>query len=205
MRLGPAVVSSVLLLIGAIAPGAAQTPSPAPAEEHSKIAVISFQEAVAATNEFQRELAALQKKFEPRQTELKTLTGEIENLTKQLQADGAKLTEADRESRARTIDNKKKQAQRLADDDQNDFNQEIQELANRVAQKVGDVLTAYAKDHGFTLVIDRSEQQQGMPVVLYASPATDIGKQIIEAYNAKSGVPAPTAALPAAPSPSASK
>ena len=166
--------------------------------------MISFQQAVTATNEFQREFAALQKKYEPKQTELKNLNDEIANLTKQLQADAGKLSDAERESRARTIDSKKKQAQRLAEDDQNDYNQAVQDVANRIAQKVGDVLTAYAKDHGFTLVIDRSEQEQGMPVVLYASPATDIGKQVIDAYNSKSGVPA-QAALPSAPSPSASK
>jgi len=39
-----------------------------------------------------------------------------------------------------------------------------------------------------------------VPVVLYANPATDITKQVIEAYNVKSGVPAPPA-QPAAATP----
>jgi len=51
---------------------------------------------------------------------------------------------------------------------------------------------------GFTLVVDGSTNQQQAPVVLYASPSVDITKPIIEAYNLKSGVPAPAAA-PTAP------
>jgi outer membrane protein len=38
-------------------------------------------------------------------------------------------------------------------------------------------------------------------VVLYATPNTDITKAIIDAYNVKSGVPAPVAPPPSAPAP----
>jgi len=47
-------------------------------------------------------------------------------------------------------------------------------------------------------VLDGGEQQTQM--VLYANPATDISKAILDAYNVKSGVPAP-AAQPAAATP----
>ena len=63
------------------APGAAAA-APGPA----KIAVIAFQAAVAQTNEGQRNFADLQKKFDPRRQQLKALSDEIDNLTKQLQA-----------------------------------------------------------------------------------------------------------------------
>jgi outer membrane protein len=36
-------------------------------------------------------------------------------------------------------------------------------------------------------------------VVLWANPSVDITQQVVDAYNAKSGVPAPAAAQPAAP------
>jgi outer membrane protein len=76
----------------------------------------------------------------------------------------------------------------------------MQEVYNGVASKVYDVLASYAQQQGFTLVVDGSSNQQQAPVVLYASPSTDITKAIIDAYNVKSGVPAPppqpTAAAP---------
>jgi outer membrane protein len=183
---------------------AAQTsaaPAAAPAGP-ARIAVIAFQAAVGQTNEFQRNFADLQKKYEPKRTQLKTLSDEVDNLTKQLQTQGDKLSDAERASRAKTIDDKKKQLQRSGEDAQNDFQGEMQEMYNGVASKVYDVLSTYAQQQGFTLVLDVSQQQNP---VLYANESTNITKQILDAYNVKSGVPAPPAqpagtAAPAAPS-----
>jgi outer membrane protein len=165
----------------------------------AKIAVISFQAVVTQTNEFQRNFADLQKKFEPKRQELKTLNDQIESLQKQLQTQGSTLSDAEREGRARTIGDKQKLLQRTQEDDQNDFQQEMQDTFNGVASKVGNVLVAYAQEHGFSLVLDGGEQQAQM--VLYHSPATDISQAILDAYNTKSGVPAPVAPPPAAPTP----
>jgi len=178
---------------------AAQTaPAAAPAGP-TKVAVIAFQATVGQTNEFQRDFADLQKKYEPKRAQLKTQADEIEGLEKQLQAQGATLSEADRATKAKTIDDKKKQAQRFAEDAQNDLTQEMNEVYNKVATKVFDVLNEYSKQQGYTLVVDGSASQQQAPVVLYASPSTDISKAIVDAYNLKSGVPAPPPQAPSAP------
>lgn len=190
------------LLIGALAAGIVPTlfaqSAPAPAGP-LRIAVVSFQDVVTQTNEFQRNFAGLQKKYDPKRQELKTLGDEIDNLTKQLNAQGASLGDAERANRAKVIDDKKKRAQRMADDAQNDFQQEMQQIFNNTAGKVGDVLIDYAQKQGYTLVLDGGEMQQG-PFVLYSLPSTDISKAIVDAYNVKSGVSAP-ASLPAAPAP----
>lgn len=175
------------MLASGLALSAAAQTAPAP----TKVAVIAFQAAVGQTNEFQRDIADLQKKYAPKEAQLKALNDEIEGLTKQLQAQGDKLSEAERVSRAKTIDDKKKQLERSAEDLKNDGNSEMQELYSSLAQKVFDVLSSYAQQQGYTLVVDGSGSQQQAPVVLYASPSTDITKAVIEAYNAKSGVPAP--------------
>ena len=172
------------------APAAAAAPA-GPA----KIAVIAFQVAVAQTNEGQRNFADLQKKYDPKRQQLKGLSDEVDNLTKQLQAQGDKLSPAEQQSRAKTIDDKKKLLQRDAEDAQNDFQAEMQELYNGLASKVYDVLAGYSQQHGYTLVLDVAQQQNP---VLYASESTNITKQIIDAYNLKSGVPAPP---PGAPEP----
>jgi outer membrane protein len=188
---------------GLILNATAETATTAPAGQ-AKIAVISFQAAVGQTNEFQRDFADLQKKFEPQRVQLKTLSDEIDSLTKALQAQGDKLSEAEQASRSKTIEDKKKQAQRLGQDAQSDFQQAMQQLFGTVATKVDEVLSTYAKEQGFTLVIDGTQAQQGSPVVLYANPTSDITKTIIDAYNLKSGVPAPPAQpTAAAPRPAA--
>ena len=191
---------AITLALGFALSAAAQAPVAPATGGPAKIAVIAFQAAVGQTNEFQRNFADLQKKYEPKRAQLKSLGDEIESLGKQLQAQGDKLTDAERASRTKTIEDKKKQAQRIAEDAQNDFQQEIQALFGSVAGKVDEVLTTYAQQQGFTLVLDGSQSQQQAPLVLFAQPSTDITQAIIEAYNVKSGVPAPPA-QPAATAP----
>ena len=106
---------------------AAQTPQAAATAGPTKVAIIAFQAAVGQTNEFQRNFTDLQKKYEPKRQQLKTLSDEIDSLTKQLQAQGDKLSEAERASRAKAIEDKKKQASAIGEDAQNDYQQEMQQ------------------------------------------------------------------------------
>ena len=158
----------------------------------SHVAVIIFQQAVAQTNEGQRNFAQLREKFAPKQAQLKTQSDEVDSLKKQLQDAGANLSEDEKNLRLRTIDEKTKALQRVAEDDQNDFNAAMNDTYQALAQKVYVILDTYAKQQGFTLVLDASNQQNSP--VLWLNPATDITKAVVEAYNAKSGVSAPPAA-----------
>jgi outer membrane protein len=172
--------------IAQTAPAAAPA-STAPAGP-TKIAVIAFQVAVAQTNEGQRNFADLQKKYQPKEAQLKAQNDEIESLTKQLQTQSATLSDAAKATQARTIDEKKKKLERDAEDLRNAGGQEAQEMYNTLASKVYDVLSSYAQQQGYTLVLDVSQQQNP---VLYAQQSTDISKAVVDAYNVKSGVPAP--------------
>jgi outer membrane protein len=198
----------VLTLASGIAVSAAQSlPAPATAPATAapagpaRIAVVEFQAAVTSTNEFGRDYADLQKKYEPKRNQLKTMADEIDGLEKQLQAQAATLGEAARASQAKTIDDKKKQAQRLAEDSQNDLTQEMNDLYSKVAAKVFDVMSAFVQQQGFTLVLDATESQQQAPLVLYHAENTDISKAVVDAYNLKSGVPAPPPQPVSAPAP----
>jgi outer membrane protein len=190
-----ALLASSALAVSAQTPAAPVPSTPAPAgsaaaspDGPTKIAVVAFQAAVGQTNEFQRNFADLQKKYDPKRQQLKALNDDIEAKTKALQTQGDKLTDAERASRAKEIDDKKKQLDRSGEDAQNDFQQEMQELYTSTAQKVYDVMSTVAQQNGYSLVLDTTSQQTP---VLYAIPTTDITKQVIDAYNTKSGVPAP--------------
>lgn len=166
----------------------------------NKIAVIQFQLAVTQTNEFQRNYADLQKKYDPKRQELQAINTQIDGLTKELQSQAATLSQAQQQSKAAAIQEKQRQAKRMQDDDQSDYQSDMQDLLNDMAQKVGAELQTYAREHGYTVVLDATQSQQQAPEVLYWSPATDITKAVVDAYNAKSGIPAPP---PQAPAPTA--
>jgi outer membrane protein len=177
----------------ATAPARSAPPQAVPA----KIAVIEFEQATAATNEGQRALQTLQKKYEPQKTQLQALQTEIESLTKQLQSAPATMSDEERASRQRTIETKQKQLQRDGEDATNAFNAEMQDTLGSVEKKLGPVVVKYVQDNGYTMLLDNSGQQGGLSL-LWLQQGTDISQAVVDAYNASSGVAAP--AVPSAPS-----
>lgn len=176
------------------APATATTPPP------TKVGVINIQAAILATNEGRRDFEALTKKFEPKQAELKTLSDELDNLKKQLQAQGDKLNDDERANRARVIQQKEKNLQRLLEDAQQDFQNQQNELGSRIGQKMMDVIEKYARANGIAMIVDGSNPQSGL---IWASETANISQQIVDAYNAQSGVAAPAPAAPSAARPAA--
>jgi outer membrane protein len=156
----------------------------------TKLAIINIQAAIANTNEGQRDLDALQKKFEPKQIELKSLNDEVDNLKKQLAAQTDKLNDDERNKRVQAIEAKQKTLQRNLEDAQNDYQAQSNEIAQRIGTKLMQSLDAYAKQNGYAVVIDVSSQQSP---VLWAAQSVDITKPVIDAYNVVSGVPAQAA------------
>ena len=161
----------------------------------AKIATISFNTAVLQTAEAQRDLGALEKKFAPRQTALKSLNDEIELLRKQLSLTPDKLTETERQLRAASLDRKEKQLQREEEDFRNDSQTEAQQVFQRVAQKVYSVLQDYARQHRYTAVIERGSETA--PTVWYTAANVDITGDVIKSYDTQ---PTPRSSdLPSAP------
>ena len=195
---------AALLSIGALAQAADTNAAPAAGANSlvagpNKVAIINIQAAIANTNEGQRDLDALQKKFEPKQLELKSLNDEVDNLKKQLAAQTDKLNDDERTKRVQAIEAKQKTLQRNLEDAQNEYQTQSNDIAQRIGSKLMQSLDGYAKQNGFAVVIDVSSQQSP---VLWAAPSVDITKPVIDAYNVVSGVAAP-ATKPTVSAPSA--
>jgi outer membrane protein len=169
----------------------------APQAVPAKIALIEFDRVTAATNEGQRAMQELQKKYEPKKAQIDSLSAEVDSLKKQLQSAPATLSDTERASRLRTIDTKEKQLQRDAEDAQTAYNADMQESLGKVMQKIGPTVVKYVQDNGYTLLLDIGQQQGGVSV-MWAAQGTDISQAIVNAYNTSSGVAAP---VPSAPTP----
>ena len=200
------VLSIVCVLASGMGAGAvAQAAQPAaaaavPVTGTTRVAIVDFQQAVGRTNEFQRDLAQLRQKYEPREKALQQQAGQIQQLKQQLQQSSATLTPEQRQDKVNTIDDKVKSFQRSEQDLRSDEQSDTQQKFQEVGQKVFNEISSYAKQKGFGLVLDSSQQTSG---VVYAGPGTDITGAIIEQYNAKSGVAPLPAAVPSAPAPTA--
>jgi outer membrane protein len=170
----------------------------APQAIPAKVAVIAFEQAVVATNEGQRAVADIQKKYEPKKTAIDTQSAEVDSLQKQLQALPATTSDEERARRLKVIDTKQKALQRDAEDAQTSYQNDIQEAYGKVAQKVGATAVKYVQENGFTMLVNVGGQQQANPF-LWWNQSTDITQAVINAYNTASGVapPPPSAPTPA--------
>lgn len=193
-KLGILVVTLVMVSLAAWAQSPAVGASVAPP---TKVGVIQMQQAILSSNEGQRDFAALQKKFEPKQAELSNLKKELEDLQKQLNTQGPNLNDEARTTLVNNTQAKQKAYQRSLDDAQQDYQTQLQELINRIGEKMYKVLATYAENNGYAVIFDISNPQTS--TVLWAGPTVDVSKPILDAYNAQSGVAAP-AKVPSAPS-----
>lgn len=192
------------------APTPAQTPAPAPSAAPAlvqpqaipaKIALIAFEQSVFATNEGQKAVEDVRKKYEPKKNQIDALAAEVDSLKKQMQASASTLSDEEKASRLKNIDVKEKQLNRDAEDDTAAYNADLQEAYGKLAVKVNVTMRKYVADNGYTLLLDVSGGQQSQSPVLWALPQTDVTEAVISAYNVSSGVAAPPPSAPSASRP----
>src|ERR1700680_3511081 len=183
------------------AAGAASAPS--------KIAVINVRNAIVATAEGKQAQAQLQSQFAPKQNELQNLQKQIEDLQRRMTEGARTLSDDEKTKMQREGELFSRRLQRGNDDLNEELNAAQSELIDGIGRKMLEVLDRYARENGFTAVLDTSPQ--GRPGV-YGSSQSDITQEIVrlydQAYPVKGGAPAastPSAPKPATPAPAPAK
>ena len=179
----------------------ASTTAPVP----GKVGTINIQDAIFGSNEGQRDMQALQKKYEPKQTELKGQNDELEGLKKQLNDQGPKLNEDALATLRKQIESKQKSFDRSVQDAQEEIGNQQQDIASRILSKMAPLVVKYAQENGYTMIVDTSKPWPQSPVLWWNPDAVDITKNVVDAYNVQSGVAAPAGAGAGAAKPSAPK
>lgn len=166
----------------------------------TKIAVINVQVAITSTAEGKQATAELQSQFAPRQAELENLNRQIEDVRNRLRA-GAMLSDEEKTKLARQGDQLTRVLQRKQQDMQDDSNEAQREVVDRIGNKMLQVVDSYAKQNGYSIVLDDSQNS----VVLNFSPQVDITQEVIrlydQAYPVKAAATAPAQPRPAQPRP----
>lgn len=169
----------------------------------SKVGTINIEQAIFASNEGQRDFQALSKKLEPKQTELKKMSDEVDSLKKQLNTQSSTLSEEARNTLVSDISQKQKTLDRNVQDARDDAQAQQQDIAQKILQKMAPLIVKYANDNGYGVIIDTSNPWPNGPV-LWAGQSVDITKAVVDAYNAQSGVAPPPREATGASKPSAS-
>jgi outer membrane protein len=166
-----------------------------------KIAIINMRNAIVATAEGKQAQAQLQSQFAPRQADLQNTQKQIEDLQRRMSEGARTLSDDEKGKLQREGELLTRRLQRNNDDLNEELNAAQGEVVDGIGRKLLDVLDRYARENGFTIVLDTSAQ--GSPVV-YGSSGSDITQDIVrlydQAYPVKAGAATP-AAKPATPAP----
>jgi outer membrane protein len=173
----------------------------------TKVGIINFQQAIVATKDGQKAADDLKVKFEPKKKELDDLQQQIAGLQAKIRSGSNTLSEESKQKIARDIDDKTKQFNRKTEDAQAELEQEQQKIINELGSKMYVLISKYAQEHGYSLILDVSNQQTP---VLFAANNLDITRDIIDLYDKNNAgaaaSPAPAAKPPAAaPAPAVKK
>ena len=166
------------------------------AQAPSKVGVISIQGAIVGTKDGQKASQELDARFVPKNKEFQNRQSEIVQLQDQLTKGGTVMAEDKRNQLARDIDEKKKRLERDMQDAEEDLRGEQQKVLSSLGQRMMAVIEKYAKDNGYSLILDVSNQNTP---VLYASSGIDITQDIVSLYDKTTSNGAPATAAPTKP------
>jgi outer membrane protein len=169
----------------------------------TKVGIIDIQRAIIQTKDGQKAAADLNTKVEPKRKEVDSKQAELKQMEQQYRTGANTMSDEAKQKLMRDIDQHRKQLQRQTDDAQAELEAEQQRILQDLGQKVMAVVTRYANEHGFALVLDVSNAAN--TPVLYASSSIDITADIVALYDKQATASAPAAAKPpaAAPKPAA--
>ncbi len=193
---------SAACLIGTAPAWAQAAPAAGAAGSAKLIGIINLRGAIGNTAEGKQASAELQSQFAPRSSEIDNLTKQINDLQQKLQAGQGKLS--DEETQRLTAEGQRltQRLDRRRNDFQEDASAAQQEVLERIGRKMVDVLDRYARENGFSVVLDTSGQNSP---ILYASNQVDVTQDIIrlydQAYPVKTGAGTSTPAKPATAKP----
>ncbi len=165
----------------------------------TKVGVVNIQAALIATKDGQKAASELEGKRAPRTKDLEKKQTEIRTLQESLNRGGNAMSEQAKAELVRSIDTKTKSFNRELEDAQAEWDQEQQKVLQDLGQKMMAIIDKYAKDNGYSVILDVSNPQTP---VLYASNTIDITKDIVDLYD-KNAASLPPAAAPAPGAPGA--
>src|SRR5262249_52959190 len=141
----------------------------------TRVGTINITEAIFGSNEGRRDMEGLQKKFEPKQNELKQQNDELDGLKKQMTTQQDKLNDDAKENLRKQIESKQKLFDRSVQDAQEDFRNQQQEIMSKVLKSMAPMIVKYAQESGLGMIVDTSTQWPQSPI-LWAGENVDITK-----------------------------
>lgn len=157
----------------------AQTRSAA-ADAPTRIAVINIQNAIISTEEGKQKSQELTTQFTPRRDELQGIAKKMQDLQQRVQDGQRTLSDQEKGRLAVQYQQLQRQYQRKQQELNDDVNDAQTDAVDAIGSKMVPLIDRYAQQHGFSVVLDTSQQTNP---VIYASSTVDITQDIVKLYD----------------------
>src|SRR6476469_5454543 len=188
-------LKKTLISLPALALGITMLANAQAAATPTKIGIIHIQNAILATKDGQKAANELQAKFSPTKSQIDKMQTDVMQVEDKLKKGSQTLSDDARTQLMRERDQKATALKRATEDAQAEVEQAEGKIMQDLGQRLMQVLSKYATDNGFAIIIDVSSQQTP---VLWAANGIDITKEIVDLYDKNApAAGAPPAAAPA--------
>ncbi|MDE2059426.1 MAG: OmpH family outer membrane protein [candidate division NC10 bacterium] len=153
-------------------------PSAAFGQQLQKIGVVDFREVAFGSKVGKAAKARLEKLAEKLNKEVKAEDAKLLARQKDLEAATSRLTPAERQNRAATLERDEATFQRLIEDKTEELKKAEAESVTDLARQIDLILKAYAAEKGFTVVLEARR-----PGILYFAKNLDLSAEIIKRFD----------------------
>ena len=149
--------------------------------QEAKIGVVDMERAVVQSNEGKKAETNFTAKLEQYRKDIETRQKHIEDQQNKLKTQDRVLNDAAKAEITRDVEKTQTELKRTQEDAQKELDALRSDLMRPIAQVAEAVVQNYAQEHGFTLIIDRSNPQNNS--ILFVHPKADITDEIIKLVN----------------------
>ena len=153
-------------------------PLAASGREPLKIGILDFREVALGSKAGKAAKARLEKLAEKLKKEMKAEEAKLLARQKDLEAATSRLTPAERQQRAATLEHDKAAFQRLLEDKTEDLRNAETESVTKLAGQIDLILKAYASEKGFSVILEAQR-----PGILYFDKNLDLSAEIVKRFD----------------------
>lgn len=166
---------SVLSFVGALT---CASPRPVQADDGIKVGTVDMQRALQTVEAGKKAKAQLEKEFNSRKKDLQSEEASIKKMGEEFKKQAAVMNEDARGKKQAEIQERIMKFQETTARSQQEIQQKEHELTQPIILKLRGVIGDIAKNHGYTVVLEKNEN-----TVLYSLDKDDMTEEVITAFN----------------------
>lgn len=158
--------------------GLVMTSAQAKAAEEPKIGYVDMQKAIQETSTGKKAKKDIEKEFNAKKAELQKKEADLKKMDEDLRKKSSALSDEVRAKKMQELQGEAMKFQREVGESQMAFQKKERDLTQPILEKLQSALEKVAKEGGYTMVLEKSEQS-----VLWAKKDLDLTDSVVKEYE----------------------